>query len=197
MILLIGLAVIVATVVARGGDLGRLSELHLVGVRYLVAAMVIQAVAINTPSEHLPDAIAGGLHIASFALALWFVIANRTVPGVWIIALGGALNGIAVAANGGVMPASRWAIETSGVPLPDDQFTNSGAVEGARLAFLGDVFPLPGPDWIANVFSVGDVVLLVGGAVLMHRVCVARAAPAGSRRDAEPLETVRPDGVAS
>ena len=44
------------------------------------------------------------LHLASYFLLGAFAFANRRIVGVPIIALGGLLNFIAIAANGGVMP---------------------------------------------------------------------------------------------
>jgi hypothetical protein len=47
---------------------------------------------------------------------------------------------------------------------------------GATLAFLGDIFVLPRPFPFANVFSIGDVLIGVGGAWFvvktMHRPVV-------------------------
>jgi hypothetical protein len=48
-------------------------------------------------------------------------------------------------------------------------FNNSGVVAHARLSYLGDVFAMPRGWPLANVFSVGDILLVVGTAVLLHR----------------------------
>lgn len=59
-------------------------------------------------------------------------------------------------------------------------FTNSALVTDANLWFLGDVFGVPA--WVpaANVFSVGDLLLVAGAWVLAHRICESRLLP--SRR---------------
>jgi hypothetical protein len=66
------------------------------------------------------------------------------------------------------MPASRGALAAAGRAAETSGFTNSTAVAHAHLAFLGDVFAVPTPLPLANVFSVGDVLLLVGAALLLH-----------------------------
>ena len=72
------------------------------------------------------------------------------------------------------MPASRGALETAGLDVQSGQFANSDYVEGAHVAFLGDVFAVPAGWPGANVFSVGDVLMLVGVFLAVH-------AAAGSR----------------
>jgi hypothetical protein len=75
------------------------------------------------------------------------------------------------------MPASAWAIARSGLEVGDG-FANSAALAAPRLLFLGDVIPVPaGP--VANVLSVGDLVLFAGLALLLARACrpAARMVP--------------------
>jgi hypothetical protein len=43
-----------------------------------------------------------------------------------------------------------------------------------RLAFLGDVFAIPRGWPLANVFSVGDVLIAVGVVVAVHGICGSR-----------------------
>ena len=43
-------------------------------------------------------------------------------------------------------------------------FANAAYVEHARLWFLGDVFAIPASWPLANVFSVGDVLIALGAA---------------------------------
>jgi hypothetical protein len=53
-------------------------------------------------------------------------------------------------------------------------FVNSGVVDSPRLLFLGDVIATPGWWLVTNVFSIGDILILCGVAVLLHRVCGSR-----------------------
>ena len=70
-------------------------------------------------------------------------MANRHIPGLLVIALGGALELAAIATNGGVMPADPEAIEAAGIAHKAGDFTNSAATSDAPLGFLGDIFPRP------------------------------------------------------
>jgi hypothetical protein len=84
------------------------------------------------------------------------------------------------------MPASADALRTAGRSAREAAFTNSEVVAHARLAFLGDVLPLPAWMPFANVFSVGDVLIAVGLFVLVHGICHASrsATPEPTGRDA-------------
>jgi hypothetical protein len=50
-------------------------------------------------------------------------------------------------------------------------------VAGPRLAFLGDVFAVPASWPLSNVFSVGDMLIAVGLAWGVHRICGSRLVP--------------------
>jgi hypothetical protein len=113
-------------------------------------------------------------HVGTYGLAAWFVWANRAIPGVALLALGGALNLVAIGANGGVMPTSGWAMDAAGLEPAGSAFANSAPVAGAHVPWLGDVLPLPLPLGLANVLSVGDLVLVAGALVLLHRTCTPR-----------------------
>ena len=117
------------------------------------------------------------LHLASYFLLGAFAFANRHIVGVPIIALGGLLNFIAIAANGGVMPADPDAIASLARALPEGEFANSQVLDDAKLQFLGDVFATPASLPLHNVFSIGDGILLVGVFVLVHVACGSRLVP--------------------
>jgi hypothetical protein len=106
------------------------------------------------------------------------VILNRRVPGLVVLGAGGALNLLAIAANHGVMPASPAALRAAGVAPAPGEFTNSGALAHPHLLPLGDVFATPAGMPLHNVFSVGDVLILLGVLALLHRASrQAAAAP--------------------
>jgi hypothetical protein len=56
-------------------------------------------------------------------------------------------------------------------PLANGCFVNSAPVVHARLAFLGDIFSIPGSLPLANVFSLGDVFLLIGAIAMLAGIC--------------------------
>ena len=114
------------------------------------------------------------LHLATYALAAACLIRNLDLRFVWLVGVGGLLNLIAIAANGGVMPASRGALETAGLDVKSGEFANSDYVEDAHVGFLGDVFAIPDGWPGANVFSVGDVLMLLGVILAIHAVAGSR-----------------------
>jgi hypothetical protein len=113
------------------------------------------------------------VHIVSYLVLGAFCWSNRRIPGMPIVLLGGALNFIAIVANGGVMPADpELARHLAGA----DGFVNSGAMENPHLLFLGDVFATPQSWPMYNVFSIGDVVIVLGVLTLLHTVSGSRLA---------------------
>jgi hypothetical protein len=108
------------------------------------------------------------LHVLTYVLAGVFLWANRRVAGLWVLSLGAACNGVTIALNGGVLPASPGAEAAAGFD-PDVEFLNSGPVEDPVLPWLGDVFAWPAPMPLANTFSVGDILIVVGVLLLAWR----------------------------
>ncbi|SRR6266498_133839 len=155
-----------------GGRLTALAEVRARLAWTLLAALGLQMVSLNVPG--IPASMRPVLQLASYPVAAVFVIANRHLPGMLLIGLGALLNVIAMSANGGVMPASPSALLTAGLPLHHDGYVNSGVVDSAKLAFLGDVFAIPEPVPLHNVFSVGDVLIGLGAVVAMHGLCGSR-----------------------
>lgn len=179
MILLVGVMVGLLTLVIARGDPRRLADVPLHHTPLLLAAIALQAVVLSIVPD-LPEAVAITLHLASYAFAVGFVVSNRELPGLRIVLIGGLLNLTAIVANGGVMPASAWAADVAGLEETDG-FENSSVLDEPRLLPLGDVFAIPEGVPFANVFSIGDVVLVVGVTVTLHEVCESRWTRAGRR----------------
>lgn len=178
MILVAVLALALALVPLAGGSLRRLGRLRLRAPLVLWLALASQVALIALPGPRTWWRV--GLNLALYPLGLAFVWANRRVPGMWVIGLGAACNLVAIAANGGVMPASAAAMRAAGLEAAPGLFANSAVLEHPRLLFLGDVIPIPHPRPLANVLSVGDVVIVLGAIYLVHRVAGSRLA--GPRR---------------
>ena len=157
-----------------GGRLGALVELHLRRVWAIYAALGLAVLGVGLPG--LPDGLRSLLLVAAYPVGAVFLAANWRVPGMLLTALGAALNLLAIAANGGVMPASPAAMARAGL-ADDPGFQNSAVLADPRLAFLGDVFAIPASWPLSNVFSVGDVLIAVGLAWGLHRVCGSRLVP--------------------
>jgi Family of unknown function (DUF5317) len=149
------------------GSLDKLTTVRLRFVRPVVAAFVVQILIVNV-FPHGAPALHVAAHVATYVVILAAVGANLGLPGIPVLALGGLSNALAIWANGGVMPASDAALRTAGLTPDPEGFTNSGMVHEPRLAFLGDIFATPASVPAANVFSVGDVLLVLGAFVFLH-----------------------------
>jgi hypothetical protein len=161
-----------ASVPLARGRLSALGELRLRMPGLAVAGILTQVLIISIAPEGL-GGIQAGVHLLSYALLGACAWMNRRIPGVGFVALGGLLNVIAIAANGGVMPADP-ALVVHAAQHGGEGFVNSGVVEHPRLRFLGDILATPRSWPIANVYSVGDLVILLGVVVLLHRVSGSR-----------------------
>ena len=160
-----------------GGRLRRYAEVRLRHGWIVVAALAAQILII----EIVPGgshAVLSAVHLATYAAAGAWVWLNRRVPGLWIVAVGAASNGVTIALNGGTLPASARALDGAGLEIDSDGFVNSGVLESARLPWLGDVFWIPEGWPLANVFSVGDLLVVGGIAWGAHRICASRLVPA-------------------
>ena len=143
----------------------RLRRFYLVWLALLDQVLVI---SVLPGREHLVLDIANLLSYVAAGLFLW---SNRRIPGILLLGAGGALNLIAIATNGGTMPASASALAASGWRPQPGHFTNSAVVAHPRLLFLGDIFATPRWFPAHDVFSIGDVLIVIAVAVLVYRTC--------------------------
>ncbi len=187
--------VVLAAVTAAHRTLDGLARIRIRHAWLVALAIGTQIAIIEVLPDRLPLAVAAGLHLASYGAALAFVWLHRRQLGIAVIGLGGLANLAAIAANDGQMPAAPAAAEAAGLDEradADDGFENSTSTEDARLAALGDVFAIPEPWPLANVFSVGDVAIVVGAGVLADGSARAArrerrtAAPGATGADDEP-----------
>jgi hypothetical protein len=181
------LAVVVLSVVAVGPAGGSLSALGRVRLRFAPAifgALAIQIAVISLFPGGSPW-LHRALYAGSYALAAVFLVANRRLAGMRMLALGATLNLIAILANNGVMPASRSALRTAGRLTSSTDFLNSAPVAHPRLLFLGDILPVPRWIPLANVYSIGDVCIAIGVAIAIHGLAGSRLVPRSSRAAAE------------
>lgn len=132
------------------------------------------------------DAVAGRvgdlgppLYVGSTLVVLAAIVRNADIPGIRLVVAGAVSNLAAILANGGYMPASLDALTSLGKGAPEI-YSNSSVVPAPVLEPLTDIFALPA--WLpgANVFSVGDILIGFGMALVivlaMHRPAAASAA---------------------
>ena len=163
-----------------GGRFSGLATLKMRRTSLVYAALGLQVAAF--PSGRLPwstpDSAARILWLCSYGLLLTFVVTNRSLRGIPVIAAGMACNLIAVLANGGLMPARPAAVRAAGLAY---KLQNNSVTTGhARLGWLIDRWAAPHWLPLANVYSVGDILIAAG---TVAAVVLAMRAASGTRVD--------------
>ncbi len=150
-----------------GGSLGALADIQIRGANLAFVAIGLQVIAF--PSDVLPwtmpSSVARVLWLASYALLIWMLYLNVRLRGTPLVAAGLCCNVLAILANGGLMPVRRSALDAAGRGY--HEHNNSIQLGHPHLGALIDRWAVP--DWIplANVYSVGDVLIAAGTLVLI------------------------------
>ena len=149
-----------------GGRWSRLAELKIrwIGLFYAAIALQIVAFPVAALPWRTPDRAAIVLWLTSYALFAVAAARNARISGVPLIALGMASNVAAILSNGGHMPALPSALRGAGLHF--EQSRNSAMLAAPHLHWLVDRWAAPA--WVpwANVYSVGDVLIALGGFIL-------------------------------
>lgn len=154
-----------------GGNPARLADVRIKAPAIAWLALAVQVLIVSVIPDAAPSALTL-LHVASYALAGYFVWTNRAVPGLPILAIGWGLNALVILVNGGVMPAASRVAEAGSRGAGNArEFLNSRPLEAPRLSLLGDNYALPESWPFHNVFSVGDVFIALGAFVALHWIC--------------------------
>ena len=148
---------------------GRFS--HLATGSFRLWPVLVAGLALQTVSGRLGGAPALVLLVVSYGLLVTFAAGNTARVGMWMVALGIALNLVTIAVNGG-MPVRPAAVVAAGIVDPGQ--IDALRIEGKRhlerpsdrLMVLADVIPVRP---LREVLSFGDVIMAVGVAdVLVH-----------------------------
>lgn len=118
------------------------------------------------------------VYVGSTLVVLASLLRNLEQPWFRLVALGAALNLLAIVANGGTMPADPAALAAAGLlDRGAGAFTNTAPVTGAWYSILGD--NLATPAWLpfANVVSVGDLLIGIGAAAWLANIMRRGRAP--------------------
>ncbi|HLB44889.1 MAG TPA: DUF5317 domain-containing protein [Candidatus Limnocylindrales bacterium] len=177
MLLLYAVVIGLVAGLASGGKLAALGN---TSVRLWPVALIglfAQLLLFSSPVAAAVGAWGPSLYVASTCAVVMALVANLRQPGFWLIIAGALLNFAVIIANGGQMPASPDAFAAlNGLPVvPTDAFSNS-VIAGpqTQFAFLGDNFVLPRPLPLANVFSIGDVLVGAGGVLFIFQTMHGR-----------------------
>jgi hypothetical protein len=160
-----------------GGRLDNLASFRFRWGWLAVAGLLVQVVLFTQAGDQLAGAFGPALYVLSTLAVFVAVLRNIRVPGMAIVALGSVANLAAITANGGFMPASAAALAAAGLDGPGAH-TNSVVLERPALELLTDIFAIPAWLPMANVFSVGDVLIGVGIVIVIAAAMRRGTAPA-------------------
>jgi hypothetical protein len=181
------LAAAILLAVAAGADLRALAEVRLRASGLIAVAFALQLLLFAVPgSTIVPAGAVAEVHISTYVLLLLFAVANLNQPGFTLALAGLALNTSAIAANEGRMPVLLSVWERTGRASSDitrNGRYNNNVLDAAHthLGFLGDIFSLPAVIPLANAFSVGDILLVLGGIFFVYQTCTPASRRLGKR----------------
>jgi hypothetical protein len=152
--------------VLAGGTPAGLARLQFRWPWLILGGLVVQVVLFSDQVAAVVGDLGVPLYVGSTALVFLGVLRNVSITGMKVVALGAASNLAAIIANGGYMPAGREAMAALGKTDPTT-YSNSAVLEHPALQPLTDIFALPAWVPFSNIFSVGDVLIAVGVAVVI------------------------------
>jgi multisubunit Na+/H+ antiporter MnhE subunit len=148
---------------------GRLSQLEMLQIRWWwagLAAIAFQLLLFSTPIGSAIGAIAPVAYVLSTGAVLAAVLANLDSMGFRILAAGAVANLAAIIADGGYMPSTEAALQLANRGQ-ESGYSNSAVLSHPNLAIFTDIFAIPSWMPLANVFSIGDVLIATGVAVIV------------------------------
>jgi hypothetical protein len=182
MFMLLAIAVGILVGLVAGGHLEGLAAFRLRWAWVAVAGLLVQVVLFSESGNELAGDAGPPVYVGSTLAVFLAVGRNLRIPGMPLVALGSLSNLVAISSNGGFMPASPEALRAAGLDGPGSH-TNSIVLENPAFEPLTDIFAIPAGLPLANVFSVGDVLLGVGvvwvivGAMRRREPAVGAATP--------------------
>jgi predicted MFS family arabinose efflux permease len=186
------LACVVIGVLASRLVCGRFPTIDALDLRrggLVFAALALQLLIFTPAVAAVPRVAIVPAHIVSYALVGAFLLCNWRRLELLLLGLGFLANAVVIALNDGRMPISLEAWAATGRPahlLTATGTSNNNvlATPHTHLAWLGDVFALPRAVPLANTLSVGDLLIVAGGFLLLLS--------AGKRARRTPARLIRP-----
>jgi hypothetical protein len=174
-----------------GGRLGNLADAHIRGKALVFAAIGLQLVAfpVDLLPWSTPTPVAKAIWLLSYVLLVAMLLLNARIRGLALIAAGLVSNVIAILANGGLMPVRGAAMRAAGTDY--DVHNNSIQLTEPHVGALVDRWAAPHWVPLANVYSVGDVLIALGltvAIVAAMRGSAAARRPASIRPPAAPAQ---------
>ena len=185
MFILYSLVIGLAVGFLLGGRASGLADLRIRWPWAMAAGLAVQLLLFSTPLTDQVGPWGPVIYVASTSLVLVAIVANRRIAGMPVVAAGALSNLSAIIANGGYMPADLGAMASLG-RTSIETYSNSALLPDPVLQPLTDIFALP--TWVpfANVFSIGDVIIALGVAIV---IIAAMRAPVASASAANPMAT--------
>lgn len=158
------IAVSGAVLAVRKGRFSSLRRLRINGWYLLIFSAILQTLLSR---EILPANFHFATIMLTYILLIVCVLLNFRRLSMKITLVGIMLNFFVIAANNGYMPVSKKALEFAGYDVTTitsnvlDVF-HSVINEATRLVFLADYLPIPEPYWFPQIWSIGDLFLIVG-----------------------------------
>ena len=185
MLRLILFVVVIVVALARGGSLRHFATLQLRWPGLAIAGFVLQLLIFTPFADTSLIAWATvPLYLLSMLMLTLWVALNWRIPGMLLIAAGLLMNFAAVAANDGKMPVSADALRVAGryeEILADNSGVSKHVVadsDTVRLRLLTDIIGIPKQVPFAAVWSIGDIALSLGIAILCFRTIRGEPRPA-------------------
>ena len=191
MFILYGVLIGLLIGVVSGGSAARLGRLRFRWGPVVMLGMAAQLLLFSSPVGDALGPAAPAVYMATNGVVLAAVARNLAIPGLALVLLGGAANLLAMIANGGYMPVGRAALEAMGRGPGSGGYSNSALLDHVQLAPLTDIFAMPTWLPVANVFSIGDVLIGLGVAIAI----VAGMHGRGPRLDETPTVPAEPVGA--
>jgi hypothetical protein len=153
-----------------GGRVAPLGEVRFRWQALAIGGLLVQFVLFSAPVAGVVGAAGAPLYVASTLAVLAALLRNVGQPWFRLIALGAALNLVAIVSNGGVMPVDPAALAATGIATAPGTFSNTAASAGGPFWFLGDLWITPAWLPFRNVVSVGDLLIGTGAAAFLATV---------------------------
>jgi hypothetical protein len=132
----------------------------------MIAALLVQVVLFSPAAAERVGDFGPPIYVASTAVVALAILANLRITGMAVVGVGAISNLAAIVANGGYMPADPGAMAALGMAEPTT-YSNSSVVADPALRPLTDIFAMPAWVPFSNVFSIGDVIIVIGVVIVI------------------------------
>lgn len=186
MIILVAIPIGILVGFLARGNLGNLSGFRFRWAWVAVTGLLIQVALFTATGDAIAGSAGPAIYVVSTLAVFIAVLRNIRLPGIVIVALGSISNLAAIIANGGFMPSDPGALAVAGF-TDAGSHTNSVVLEHPALQPLTDIFAVPAGIPMANVYSIGDVLIGLGIVIMIASLMRRPAAtPAAPTKAAEP-----------